>query len=311
MRKGLLISTMLVSVAGFGASAEAANQCLQTPSCESLGYTQTSCVDNNGVKCPFGNKYFCVCPAKYVYSCSGTGYAGGKGTACGGKYTECTCASGYVWENGSCVQTATWGQCTGYAGKNCNIGDILFSDGTCAADKVTGKTPIAVVVYISSEGCGQALALKGVDGTYRWASSTVSIDYNISALPKYSSSSAASQDFASCKNSKIIMADGDKNKYPAVWAAYEYSTTGTKVGDWCLPAAGICTSYKNNQTAVEGTLDKLGGTKFTFPNPPGTSTQFSASDIWICNAKVNFGLSGFGSNGAKHGFVEVRPVIEF
>ena len=119
MRKGLLISTMLVSVAGFGASAEAANQCLQTPSCESLGYTQTSCVDNNGVKCPFGNKYFCVCPAKYAYSCSGTGYAGGKGTACGGKYTECTCASGYAWENGSCVQTATWGQCTGIGSKLC------------------------------------------------------------------------------------------------------------------------------------------------------------------------------------------------
>ena len=32
MRKGLLISTMLVSVAGLGMSAEAANQCLQTPS---------------------------------------------------------------------------------------------------------------------------------------------------------------------------------------------------------------------------------------------------------------------------------------
>ena len=166
MRKGLLISTMLVSVAGLGMSAEAANQCLQTPSCESLGYTQTSCVDNNGVKCPFGNKYFCVCPAKYAYSCSGTGYAGGKGTACGGKYTECTCASGYVWENGGCA-TPSSGKCSGIA-KTCKIGDILFSDRTCSTDRVAGKTPIAVVVYISPEGCGQALALRSLDKPYGW-----------------------------------------------------------------------------------------------------------------------------------------------
>ena len=301
MRKGLLISTMLVSVAGFGASVEAANQCLQTPSCESLGYTQTSCVDNNGVKCPFGNKYFCVCPAKYAYSCSGTGYTGGKGTACGGKYTECTCASGYVWENGSCA-TLPWGECSGLA-KNCNIGDILFSDGTCAADKITGKTPIAVVVYISSEGCGQALALKSLDTEYAWSSEYV----DISGLTSCGSSTVISKDYASCENSKIIMAAGDKSKYPAAWAANEYKTEGTSAGDWCLPAAGIFTSYYDNQTAVNIGFERVNGTKFTTSTYAWSSSEHSSEYAWESYFYFSYGLL----NNIKKGSHEVRPVIEF
>ena len=303
MRKGLLISTMLVSVAGLGMSAEAANQCLQTPSCESLGYTQTSCVDNNGVKCPFGNKYFCVCPAKYAYSCSGTGYAGGKGTACGGKYTECTCASGYIWENGSCVQTAVLGQCTGYAGKNCNIGDILFSDGTCASNAVAGKTPIAVVVYISSEGCGQALALKSLDMKYAWALGYV----DLSELMNYSSESSASTDYASCENSKIIMAAGDKSIYPAVWVANEYKTEGTSAGDWCLPAAGIFTSYYNNQEAINTGFSRANGTQFTTSTYAWSSSEYGSHLAWVSSFNRSYGLY----HEFKYYSIEVRPVIEF
>ena len=40
----------------------------------------------------------------FKYDCTGTGYAGGAGTACGGKYTQCTCASGYKWNGSSCKQ---------------------------------------------------------------------------------------------------------------------------------------------------------------------------------------------------------------
>ena len=303
MRKGLLISTMLVSVAGLGMSAEAANQCLQTPSCESLGYTQTSCVDNNGVKCPFGNKYFCVCPAKYAYSCSGTGYAGGSGTACGGKYTECTCASGYVWENGSCVQNAAvWGQCTGYAKKNCKIGDILFSDGTCASDVVSGKTPIAVVVYISSEGCGQALALESV-GSYQWGG----YGTDIPTLTNYSSLSAASKDYASCENSKKIMAAGNRSIYPAAWLAYNYTTTGTKVGDWCLPAAGILTSIYYNQNIINTGVNLVGGTQLAFYEHFCSSSESSAITSFAFNLNSDYGLYA----DRKDSDYEVRPVIEF
>ena len=306
MRKGLLISTMLVSVFGLGASAEASNQCLQTPSCESLGYTQTSCVDNNGVKCPFGNKYFCVCPAKYAYSCSGTGYAGGSGTACGGKYTECTCASGYEWKDGSCVQTAIWGQCTGYAGKKCKIGDILFSDGTCAADKVTGKTPIAVVVYISSEGCGQALALKEVEGTYIWS--------NVSTIPNINiiEDLRTGKDYASCKNTYEIVSAGNKNTYPAAWAAYEYKTEGTNAGDWCLVAASIASVTYDNSELIETTIQKVEGDSILGGRTYWSSTKRVFSKIvYYRYTEMNSNSVVLDVSLPTSNSFHVRPVIEF
>ena len=89
------------------------------------------------------------------------------------------------------------------------------------------------------------MALKSV-GNYYWSTEYV----DISGLTNYTSSSTAKNDFESCENSAKIMAAGNKSKYPAAWAAYNYTTTGTKVGDWCLPAAGIFTSYYNNQSVI-------------------------------------------------------------
>ncbi len=89
-------------------------QCVATQDCATLGYTETSCNGGKGVKCPFGNKWACLganeeeCKQKFcdeygfTLTCTGTGYAGGAGSACGGKYAQCTCASGYEWKDGSC-----------------------------------------------------------------------------------------------------------------------------------------------------------------------------------------------------------------
>ena len=84
-------------------------QCVATQDCETLGYTETSCNGGKGVKCPFGNWWACIgisteecSELGFTYTCSGTGYSGGSGPACNGKYTACTCASGYDWKDGSC-----------------------------------------------------------------------------------------------------------------------------------------------------------------------------------------------------------------
>ena len=105
--------------------------------CSLLGYTDSAC-PGSGLKCPFGDGWYCgggaaedciklgydkdctgagesgsgetcngkyqscTCDSSYQYTCSGTGYSGGSGTACGGKYTACTCTSGYEWKDGSC-----------------------------------------------------------------------------------------------------------------------------------------------------------------------------------------------------------------
>ena len=62
-RRSLMISTMLMSAMGVGVGGignvwAADVQCLKTPSCEELGYTEVACFQNNGVKCPYGDKYF-------------------------------------------------------------------------------------------------------------------------------------------------------------------------------------------------------------------------------------------------------------
>ena len=105
--------------------------------CSLLGYTDSAC-PGSGLKCPFGEGWYCgggaaedciklgydktctgagesgsgetcngkyqscTCDSNYKYTCTGTGYSGGSGSACGGKYTACTCSSGYEWKNGSC-----------------------------------------------------------------------------------------------------------------------------------------------------------------------------------------------------------------
>ena len=277
--------------------------CALTSSCTALGYKQQTC-NGASIKCPLDTNYsFCIeqCSPSFQYTCSGTGYAGGKGATCGGKYAECTCASGYVWENGSCVKASIWGQCSGLA-QNCALGDILFSDGTCAADKVTGKTPIAVVVYISSEGCGQALALDSI-GSYEWGGSGT----DISGLTNYALDSEASKDYASGENSMIIMAAGDKNTYPAVWAANDYSTEGTNAGDWCLPAAGILTSIYNNINVINTGFSRAGGTKFDSFTNLWSSTEFNSLIAWVRSYLNSYGL-GITKKYDTH---DVRPVIEF
>ena len=288
-----------------------AQTCVPTPTCSSLGYTSSTACDG-GLKCPFGEAWYCPSGGSqeisnlclemgYKYPCTGTGYAGGD-WSCNGKYLKCTCAIGYRWENNTCKQHAVFGQCSGYAAQ-CSLGDILFSDGTCSANKVSGKTPIAVVVY-KSGNCGQAMALKSL-GDYEWGGGGT----DISTLPNLSNSQA-SKDYASCENSKKIMAAGNKSKYPAVWAAYNYTTTGTKAGDWCLPAAGIITSYYNNQSVINTGFSRAGGTKFLASSPytyAWSSSETSSRDAWLSTFYESYGLDYY----SKGRDLEVRPVLEF
>ena len=294
-----------VGVFGFAGRAEA--QCAITD-CAALGYTEAYNSSGNCLKCPFGEAYNCeagyICPDGYTQECNGENMTGGVGEACNGKYTECACKEGYKWENGSCVENkAEFGQCSGYA-ENCALGDILFSDGTCSANTVSGKTPIAVVVY-KSGNCGQAMALKSI-GNYEWSTE----DVDISGLTNYTSRDTAATDFASCENSAIIRAQGNSSTYPAVWAAYSYTTTGTKAGDWCLPAAGIFTSYYNNQSVINTGFSRAGGTKFSASSPytyAWSSSEYDYNNAWSSRFGYSYGLSGYGKNRDY----EVRPVIEF
>ncbi len=140
--------------------------------CYALGYTQTSCPNGKGVKCPFGNGWYCggtaaqdciklgydkdctgagesgsgqtcngkyqscTCDSSYKYTCSGTGYSGGSGTACGGKYTKCTCKSPYTWTSGACKCPSTYQYTcsgTGYSGGSGSACGGKYTACTCAS----------------------------------------------------------------------------------------------------------------------------------------------------------------------------------
>ena len=284
--------------------------CTPSPDCASLGYTESSCPDGAGVKCPWGNTWFCTeekCDTSYQYTCSGTGYAGGSGDECGGKYKSCTCASGYEWnqENGTCEEPKPeWGKCNGSA-KNCNIGDILYSDGTCSPQNISDKTPIAVVVYKSADGnCAQAMALNSI-GNYIWSSEYV----DIPNLTNFGSAESASYDLNSCANTQKIMAAGDKNAYPAAWVAHEYKTEGTNAGDWCLPAAGVFTSYYNNQQLLNIGMTNAGGTQIGTSSNNWSSSENGGNHAWASDFSGDYGLNNyyFSKNSGR----EVRPVLEF
>ena len=280
--KKILYSTTAFILFGLAQSQAA---CITTPSCTTLGYTSTtSCTD--GLKCPFGNYWNCTHINKI--------------TELTNKITEQT---NKITELEKVIETSQ------SQGEICVIGSILYSDKSCYLNPQKGKTPIGIVVYVDGKGGGQALALNSI-GSYAWGGEGT----DISGLPNYTSRDKAATDYASCANSKIIMAAGDKSKYPAVWAANEYKTEGTSVGDWCLPAAGIFTSCYDNKTLVNQGLERVNGTEFTFPNA-WSSSEYDRSYVWY-----TYFASGYGLGYANHyiyGDVkknisfEVRPVLEF
>ena len=199
---------------------------------------------------------------------------------------------------------------------NCKIGSILYDDMTCSMDAVAGKTPIAVVAYIGPSGY-QAMAIsmlgdfesQGFAGKYIWGGKGI----DILGLQNFTSKSDVIKDFDSCGNTAKIVAAGDKNKYPAAWAAYEYKTSGTKAGDWCLPAAGVFTSYLNNKEAINSALIRANGEAIPSNAYFWTSSEYNADDAWYVNVASNSIEYGFGGGMSllKNGYTPIWPVLQF
>ena len=235
--------------------------------------------------------------------CAAMGY---KETANKGGCLKCPTGDGWYCPQPK-EEKAVLGECTGYA-KNCSIGQILNSDGTCTSDKVSGKTPIGVVVYISGDNCGQALALEAAS-VEQW-----SVEYvDIPDLPNYTSVSAAEQDFDSCGNTQKITKYGNSIACPAAWAAVYYAPSSipeTK-GKWCLPATGVARSMMDNYDKINSALSKTDGAAL-----PGLSVHNRYH--WSSSEYANYGAwywcyacdvldYSFGKNV---GFI-VRPVLAF
>ena len=307
--KKLLYTTTAFVLCGGIVQANAA--CIATPSCTTMGYTETSSCDG-GLKCPFANYWYCPSGEEcsdFPYICVGRGYVDGVGLGadCNGKYAKCECYEGFEWKDGQgCVESST----------ECKLGAILYSDKTCSSsgydNDVGNKTAIGVVVYIGSDGKKWAISPKSI-GKYKWAVK----DGDISGLTNYTSDSTASEDFDSCGNTAKIIAAGNKSTYPAAWAAHEYKTEGTSAGDWCLPAAGIINYIFKNLEAVNVGLKRAGVAEWTTEFSGWSSTESDSRFAWgatfYYEPNIYYGVSttSAGIDYFKTISAPIFPVLEF
>ncbi len=220
-------------------------------------------------------------------------------------YTEASCPNGGV----KCPWGEAWA-CFSECKEPCYIGFILYSDKSCSMELEDNKTPIGVVVYIDRTGKGQALALNSLSENYIWGPSV-----DIPDLVNYTADSSASKDYDSCGNTAKILAAGDKNTYPAAWAAHEYSTEGTSIGDWCLPAGGIFNSYQRNFDWVNAGIKKAGGTTISNKYGAWSSSESDSSVAFASSVSSSFSYGIHGGDWQYYNHKtsprEVRPVIEF
>ena len=146
-------------------------ECVPTPDCAEIGYTETSC-EGGFVRCPFDiSKLYCIpCDSSYQYTCSDSGQVG-SGDSCNGKYIECECADGYELVDGACVISCAYtltalptgcsaaDSCikngTTYYSSTCTSckSGYTISSGTCKANTCSGY-------YTSKTGCSSYTTCK-------------------------------------------------------------------------------------------------------------------------------------------------------
>ena len=290
-------------------------QCVATTDCATLGYTETSCPNGKGLRCPFGNTFACpatdesVCEKNgFKHTCTGTGYTGGVGQSCNKQFASCSCSSGYTWKDDKCekqIVDPSLGTCSGKA-KNCSIGQILNSDGTCTTDKINGKNPLGVIVAIR-DNRGYAMTADPIQKNTTW--STENIQASAFLSPDLQ---LAIKDYNARSNMTMIIQEGGADSYPAAYAALNYAPNEapTTKGKWMLPSTGILKSLYTNKSIINSAISKLNGKQLTDSNEfIWSSSEYNLDSVWVFSVRYNtsYGLEGhLKSNGHT-----IRPVIEF
>ena len=189
-------------------------------------------------------------------------------------------------------------------GESCQLGSIFYSDRTCSSKKLD-KTPIGIVIYVNKNGGGQVMALKSI-GNYQWANMSTDYDKNIYEITDVCSLEDVATDVQSCQNTAAIIKMGDK-AYDAAWAAYNYKTAGTSVGEWCLPAVGVLESLKNNISLINDKFILAGGSAIGGQESVFSSSEYDGDRAWY----YYFNELDYGIGIDKSYSQGVRPVLEF
>ncbi len=318
--------------------------------CYALGYTQTSCPNGKGVKCPFGSGWYCGGTAAqdciklgYDKDCTGTEESG-NGETCNGKYQSCNCATNYTWNGSSCTLSCSSSYkytCTGtgYNGGKGTACGGKYTSCTCSngyewkSGKCQQKAPdyslckIGTLFY-SDETCSDdklsnktllgVVVYEKTDSENGWVMTINPIATNIAWSTEYTTTGVTDKTAgASCTNTATLAAKG--NKYPAATKADNYNFGGKK---WCLPSYDVLNKINNaiNLTKVNTGITTAGGK----PLGKGAYTAGSYSEkIWLsCEHYSNNAWNFFNTENDFFGITSddksdasatntVRPVFAF
>ena len=278
--------------------------------CSLLGYTDSAC-PGSGLKCPFGEGWYCgggaaedciklgydksctgagesgsgetcngkyktcTCNSSYKYTCSGTGYSGGSGTACGGKYTKCNCSSNYSWNGSSCVLS-----CDSSYQYTCSGTGYSGGSGTACGGKYTSCTCASGYEWNGSS-CQQQL--NGAQGDLYYCNGTV-VGVKASNMGFY-----------------VAMKDlGYMTWSNANSQCRNYSFCGNVKGT--LPTVDQLKSIYQNKSRVNTLLSTNGGTQLT--NGYYWSSTYDGYDNYYVVDMSDGNVSyGYGNT------IYVRPVL--
>ena len=305
-------------------------QCVATQDCATLGYTETSCNGGKGVKCPFGNFWACFktdseyeqqfCDKYgFKYTCSGTGYSKGVGTACNGKYTSCTCAKKYNWSGSACNacgssykytctgtnQSGGYGtDCGGYY-TQCNCtSPYTWSSGSCTCDSSYAYT-CSGTGYSGGSGtaCGGKYIACTCASGYEWKDGSCQKQVlNGAQGDLYYCNGKVVGVRATGMGFYVAMKDlGYMNWRAANTQCANYVFCGNVKGT--LPTVDQLRTLYNNKSAVNTLLSTNGGTNLT-ENWYWSSTDLGGNYYYVVNMSY-----GSVSNGYSDNLRYVRPVL--
>ena len=182
----------------------------------------------------------------------------------------------------------------------CKIGSILYSDKKCYAGSApSGKTPIGIVFDASRR---TAIALESSPSRMEWG-----WNRDIPGITNMDKPQAQ-QDFNGKANTAAIKAyNSSLSNYPAAKYAYNYTTTGTNVGEWYLPALGELNTVSSNKDYMNYALSLVGKKDIPTDSYHWSSSEDSDERAWF----LRFSDGGVDNyyKDFNHGYV--RPVLAF
>ena len=183
------------------------------------------------------------------------------------------------------------------------IGAFLYSDMSCSTALYENKTVIGIIFNPVHR-----LAIALDEGLENWAL----LKTDVLELPNWDD--APISDWSGKSNTLILINASIANNYSfsAAEYAYNYTTAGTKAGDWYLPAGGELQAIYDNRSVLNESLSLAGGTQL-YKTYYWSSSEHNDSGAWgLTFESGDWGYDlKYGFLNGKYARYQVRPVLAF